>query len=191
MAGRYVFTPARQAALANARRARKRKSKRRYSSNPVARGQGKSGFQKNFVPYLRVNKRSQTAGFNAGSIVPGTGKRLVIGSYFRVENKGSKGAFDRAITRGANVAFPHGTTRGRVRKYVKNNVTITNPAIRANVGKHQARLSTSRGAGPTITLRRGKHKTPLSKSRAGVKKYDRRMKSIAGKKARPQRRSVS
>lgn len=191
MAGAYVFTPARRAALDKARKARKRKSKRLYSSNPITRGQGKSGFQKNFVPYLRVNKRSQTAGFNAGSIFPGTGKRLVVGSYVRVENTNRKGAIDKALAKAGNKTMPYGTSRGKVRKYFKENVTITNPTIRANVGKHQARLSTSRGAGPTITLRRGKHKTPLAKSRAGVKRYDKRMRSIAGKKARPQRRSVS
>lgn len=190
MAGAYVFTPARRAALDKARKKRKRNSKRLYSSNPVTRGQGKHGLAKNTIPYLRVNKRSQTGGFNAGTIIPGTGKRIVLGGYIRVENTNRKGAIDRALAKAGNKTMPYGTSRGKVRKYFKENVTITNPTIRANVGKHQARLSTSRGAGPTITLRRGKHKTPLAKSRAGVKKYDRRMKSIAGKKARPQRRSI-
>lgn len=190
MAGNYVFTPARRAALDKARKARKKKSRRIYSSNPVTRGQGKSGLLKNTVPYLRANKRSQTGGFNAGTILPGTGKRIVFGGYVRVENVNRKGAIDRALAKAGSKAMPYGTTRGKVRKYLKNNVTITNPAIRANVGKHQARLSTSRGAGPTITLRRGKHKTPLAKSRAGVKRYDQRMRSIAGKKAGRKRRSI-
>lgn len=190
MAGAYVFTPARRAALDKARKKRKRNSKRLYSSNPITRGQGKHGLAKNTIPYLRVNKRSQTGGFNTGTIIPGTGKRIVLGGYIRVENTNRKGAIDRALAKAGNKTMPYGTSRGKVRKYFKENVTITNPTIRANVGKHQARLSTSRGAGPTITLRRGKHKTPLAKSRAGVKKYDRRMKSIAGKKARPQRRSI-
>jgi hypothetical protein len=185
----YVFTPARAAALAKARRARKRKSKRLYGSNPVTRGVGKHGFTKNTVPYLRANKRSQTAGFNTGSILPGTGKRLVFGGYVRVENTNRKGAIDKALAKAGNKAMPYGTTRGKVRKYFKENVTITNPTIRANVGRHQARLGSSRGAGPTIILRRGKHKTPLTQTRKGVKKYDTRMRAIAGKKVvRPQRR---
>lgn len=190
MAGAYVFTPARRAALDKARKKRKRNSKWLYSSNPVTRGQGKHGLAKNTIPYLRVNKRSQTGGFNTGTIIPGTGKRIVLGGYIRVENTNRKGAIDRALAKAGNKTMPYGTSRGKVRKYFKENVTITNPTIRANVGKHQARLSTSRGAGPTITLRRGKHKTPLAKSRAGVKRYDKRMRTIAGKKARPQRRSI-
>lgn len=193
MARRRWGSPAQKAALAKARAvsatSRRRKAKRKYSTNPSARGVGVGGYKKNTVPYLRANKRSQTAGFNTGSIIPGTGKRLVIGGYVRVENTSSKGAIDRALAKAGNATMPYGTTRGKVRKYVKNNVQITNPAIRANFKGHQARLSSSRGAGPTITLRRGKHKTPLTKSRAGVKKYDKRMRAIAGKKAvRPQRR---
>lgn len=189
MAKPYVFTPARRLALDKARKARKRNSKRRYSTNKAARGIGRSGLVKNTVPYLRANKRSQTGGFNAGTIVPGTGKRIVFGGYVRLENVNRKGAIDRAIQKAGLKAMPYGTKRGKVRKYLRENVQITNPAIRANVGKHQARLSTSRGAGPTITLRRGKHKIPLAKSRAGVKKYDTRMRAIAGTPvSRPQRR---
>jgi hypothetical protein len=188
MAKRKWGSPAEKAALAKARKAsatsRRRKAKRKYSTNPEARGQGFRGYKKNTVPYLRANKRSQTAGFNTGSILPGTGKRLVLGGYIRIENRSNKGAIDKAIARAGNATMPYGTSRGKVRKYLKNNVQITNPAIRANVGKHQARLSTSRGAGPTVTLRRGKHKTPLTKSRQGVKRYDTRMRSIAGKKAK-------
>lgn len=189
MSRAYVFTPARAAALAKARKSRRRNSKRLYSSNPITRGQGKNGLIKNTVPYLRANKRSQTGGFNAGTILPGTGKRIVLGGYVRVENVNRKGAIDKALAKAGNAVAPYGTSRGKVRKYFKNNVQITNPAIRANVGKHQVRLSTSRGAGPTITLRRGKHKTPLTKTRAGVKRYDQRMRAIAGTKvSRPQRR---
>lgn len=193
MAGRYVQTPARLAAsranIAKARKARRRKSHRKYSTNPVARGQGKSGLIKNTVPYVRVNKRSQTGGFNAGTVIPGTGKRIVFGGYVRLENTSGKSGVDKLFGKAANAVAPYGSTRGKVRKYLRNNVQITNPAIRANVGGHQARLSTSRNAGPTITFRRGSHKTPLTASRNGVKAYDRRMRSIAGTKVgRPQRR---
>lgn len=197
--GPYVFTPARAAALAKGRKvsAQRRRGRARlsrgrsYSSNPVARGVGLAGVRKNFVPYFRVNKRSQTAGFNAGSIIPRTKKRIVIGSYIRVENTTRHGAIDRALGKTGNAVAPRGTKRGAVRKYFKENVSITNPAVRANVPGGQARLSTSRGAGPTIIYRRGKHKTPQTLSQKGVKKYDARMKAIAGqkvKKRRPQRR---
>lgn len=191
MAGHYEFTPARAAALAKARRARKRNSRRIYSSNPVTRGQGSAGFKKNFIPYARANKRSQTTGFNSGTIIPGTGKRIVLGGYVRVENVNRKGAIDKALMKAGNKAMPYGTKRGKVRKYFKENVTVTNPALRANVGKGQVRLSTSRGAGPTITVRRGHHKVPLAKSRAGVKRYDTRMRTIRKRKSRPQRRKLN
>src|ERR1044071_218260 len=95
----YVFTPARAASLAKARKARRRKSKRLYGSNPVTRGVGKSGLARNTVPYLRANKRSQTGGFNAGTILPGTGKRIVFGGYVRVENVNRKGAIDKALAK--------------------------------------------------------------------------------------------
>lgn len=188
MATKPWGSPAQVAALDKARRARKRKGKRHYSSDPVKRGQGSAGFKSNTVPYLRANKRSQTAGFNTGSILPSLGKRLVIGSYIRVENTNRKGAIDRALAAAGNKSMPYGTTRGKVRKYFKENVQITNPAVRANVGKHEARLSTSRGAGPTITFRRGNHKTPKATTRKGIKDYDARMRKITAKKARPQRR---
>lgn len=197
--GKYVFTPARRAALAKAQRisAERRRSRgrasrgKRYSSDPAKRGVGLSGARKNFVPYARVNKRSQTGGFNVGTILPGKKKRLVVGGYVRIENTGRTGGIDRALSKAGKKVAPHGTGRGRARKYLKENVTVTNPAVRARVPGGQARLSTSRGAGPTITYRRGSHKTPQKLSQRGVKKYDQHMKAIAGrkvKKSRPQRR---
>ena len=90
----YVFTPARQKAWRKAVEAsakkrsgmRRNPRRRRYSSDPVKRGQGRSGLTKNFTPYVRVNKRSQTLGFNTGTVIPGTGKRLAFGNYIRLES---------------------------------------------------------------------------------------------------------
>ena len=193
----YVFTPARRAALAKARAAsararhsRARKHKR-YSSNPVKRGVGFTGLRKNTIPYARVNQRSQTVGVNAGTIIPFTKKRISFGAYARLENTTRKGAVNKALSKAGRSVAPHGTKRGAVRNYLKNNVIIQNPAIRAAVPHGEVRLGTSRGAGPTLIVRRRKHQTPLKTSRSGVRKYDKQMRSIAGKKAkrpRPQRR---
>lgn len=200
--GVYVFTPARQAALAKGRvvSARNRKGRKRVSRGKVytfdhsKRGQGVAGLKKNATPYARVNKHSQTTGFNAGTVIPGTKKRIVIGGYVRIENTSRHGSIDKALGRAANLVAPRGSSRGKVRSYLRNNVTVTNPAVRANIpgAGSQVRLSTSRGAGPTLTVRRGMHKTPQKKSFAGVKKYDQRMRQVAARKSahkpRPQHR---
>lgn len=184
----YVFTPARRAALAKAREIRSQKAKGRrkykakgrrriYSSNPVARGIGVSGARKNFVPYARVNQRSQTAGYNVGTVIPGTGKRVVTGSYIRLENIKRGGV----ITSALNSKISKGSLLGKGRKYFNENVTVTNPAVRANVGRNQVRLGTSRSGGLTLTARRGKHKVPQKLSQKGIKEYDLRMKKIQTK----------
>ena len=193
--GAYVFTPARRAALSRARaasaRARKGRSRRHFTSDPVKRGVGVAGLKKNTIPYARVNKRSQTVGVNAGTIIPFTKKRIAFGGYVRLENTGRKGAIDRALSKAGNSVAPRGTTRGKVRNYLATSVEIKNPAIRAAIPHGEVRLGTSRGAGPTFIVRRRKHGAPFKKSRAGVRKYDTRMRAIAGKKTkkpRPQRR---
>lgn len=195
MAKGYVFTPARRAALAKAQSvsAAKRKGKRkpgtrrRYTSNIAKRGSGFGGLKVNFVPYVRANKRSQTGGFNAGTHLPGTGKRVVLGGYVRIENTSRKGAIDAALARSGNIVAPRGTKRGSVRGYLKNNVTFKNPGIRANVRGHTVSLGTSRGAGPTIILRRGRKPTPIRKSRAGIQRFDKNVNQRVGK-TRMQRR---
>lgn len=198
----YKFTPGRARALAKARaisarnrsRAKRAGNKLTYGKRPVGLG----GLKNNFIPYTRVNKNSQTAGFNAGSIVPGTRKRVVIGAYVRVERTSrSGGLVDRAIGKitHSKLIAPAGTRRGRAREYLSGNVTVTNPAVRFNAPNKnvQVRLGSSRLAGPTVIVRRGKHKTPLVKSKSGIKKYDSRMKTIKktrakNKRRRPQRR---
>jgi len=203
----YVFTPSRKAALdkaravrsANAKNKRKAKagsSRRLYSSNPITRGQGISGAKKNFIPYARVNQRSQTAGFNVGTIIPGTGKRVVSGGYIRLENVKKGGV----ITNALNSHVPKGSLLGKGRKYFNENVTVTKPALRADVGGSQVRLGTSRSGGATVTVRRGRHKVPAKNSRKGMKEFDIAMHKIrtrdlkrarlARRELKPRRRGV-
>lgn len=195
----YVFTPARQAAwrkavaasAAKRRGTRRPRARRRYSSNPVKRGQGYTGLRKNFTPYVRLNKRSQTIGYNTGTVIPGTGKRIAFGNYVRLESTNKRNnpvdrAFDKVSSRFATSGKP-----AAVKRYFRDNVEIKNPAVRANIPGGQLRLGTSRGGGMTLIARRGKHKALERKARSGVRKYDTRMKTIAGLKARkprPQRR---
>ena len=192
MARKPWGSPAQKAALNKARkvaaarkRSRPKKSKRYRNGTPADRGINVPGLKKNFIPYARVNKRSQTVGYNAGTVIGGTNKRIVVGSYVRLENIHKKGAIDKAFGKGAEFIAPKGSKRGAVRSYLKQNVTVTNPAVRAKVpGFGEARLSTSRGGGPTITVRRGHHKTPLRASRAGIKKFDGRTSIIERQRKR-------
>lgn len=151
---------------------------------------------KTLIPYARVNKRSQTVGYNVGAKLPGTGKRIVTGSYVRIENVKRTTATDRFVAKGVNKIAPPHTKAGKALGAIKTNVSINNPSVRAKVGGHQVRLGTSRGAGPTVIIRRGKHKTPQVKSKKGVQAYDTRMRTVAGQKAagikkRPQRRKAA
>lgn len=163
-------------------------SKPRKATGSVNRNSG-------FVPYARVNKRSQTAGFNRGAKIT-KHHRLVVGGYARIESTRRNTATDKVAGKLAGRVIPAHTRRGKVARAFKNNFSVNNPALRATRGKYQARLSTSRGAGPTVVIRRGKHKTSKAKSAAGIKAYDTRMRAISGKKAagvrkRPQRRKAA
>lgn len=186
MARRHVMTPARRAALRKAQLASAKKrrgkggSKRRYGQTRN-RPTGLAGLARTTTPYARVNKRSQTVGFNSGTIIPFTGKRVAFGSYLRLESTTKSTATDRAINALGGSS--------KVGKFIRNNVSVSTPAVRLNAGRAQFRLGTSRGAGPTLVLRRGSHKTPQAASQRGVKKYETRMNTIAKtKKRRPQRR---
>lgn len=203
--GHYVFTPARAKALAKAReKARlaniargqmtKRRSRRHYSGSHQNRGQGMAGLKKNFVPYARVNKSSGTGGFNAGTIIPGTGKRIVFGGYSRIESTNKVTAIDRMVSKHASRLMPAGTKRGGVRNFWNKNVFFDNPTVRANVGGAQVRLGTSRRGGPTIIVRKGRHKVVEMKTYSGTKRYNKRMRTVqnarvrTSKKPRRQRR---
>lgn len=187
MARRHIMTPARRAALRKAQlaSAKKRKGKGRKTrvyGQLKNRPTGLAGLARTTTPYARVNKRSQTIGFNSGTIIPFTGKRIAFGSYLRLESTSKSTSTDRAIAAlGGN---------SRAGKFLRNNVSISTPAVRANAGNAQFRLGTSRGAGPTLVVRRGSHKTPQIASQRGVRKYETRMSTIAKskKKSRAQRR---
>ena len=176
---------------AERRRLRKAARNRGHASKPANRGIGKAGFKANFVPYARVNKHSVTIGHNTGAIIPGTNKHAVTGGYFRIENTHKKGAIDKQIDRALKRLAPKGTRRAKVRQYIKKNVTFTNPALRANAGNVEARLSTSRGVGPTIVVRRGKHKVSPQASRKAIKRYDTHARKLNKRRQvqpRPERR---
>lgn len=167
---------------------------------PKGRGSGFSGLRANTIPYARVNKRGATVGVNAGTIIPGTSKRVVFGGYGRIESFRGKTALDRAATKTLGALAPSGSRRHRGVALLRRNIKLNKPAHRvtlasASVGRGaQIRVGTSRKSGPTVVVRRGTHRVPVSKSKTGVKQYDRRMSTIAGrrtkvKKPRPQRRN--
>ena len=195
----HVMTPRRRAALRKAQIAAA-KSRKRYRMTrnkgraPKAfnRGQGFMGLAKNTIPYVRVNKRSQTTGFNAGTIIPGTGKRVVIGGYSRLENTHRHNALDTMLGNFASKIAPKNSRTRTVMNYFKKNVSVTNPALRARVGGAEVRLGTSRGAGPTIIVRRGRHSVSQNGSMKAIKRFDtqaRKLKARRASKPRRQRRN--
>lgn len=147
------------------------------------RGYGWKGAKQNFRPKIRVNKRGQTVLLNTGTFVA-PHHRIAVGTYARLEDTRKVTPVDRFTAKGVKKAFPKGTRRGRAYKVFRESVRFSNPAVRAQRWGVQARLGTSRYGGPTLIVQKGAHKTPWDKSRAGVQKYDRRMKAIAGEKAK-------
>lgn len=196
MARRHVMTPRRKAALRKAQLASAKKRRKGVSGKRKVYGQtknrptGLSGLARTTTPYVRVNKRSQTVGFNSGTVIPFTNKRIAFGSYFRLESTTRRTATDRAIAKAVSSVAPKGSKRGKAAGFLKNNVHVTTPAVRVSAGKAQVRLGTSRGAGPTVIIRRGSHKTGQIASQRGVSNYQSRMRTIqkSKKKSRTQRR---
>ena len=203
-AGNAAFRAGSKAVVGTGRKSKRkpaRPRKKGASDTPVSgarlRGTGIKGLKKNTIPYARVNKRSQTIGVNAGTIIPGTKKRIVVGGYARLESTTRHTTADKVAGNISKAVLPKGTRRGKVAGYLKKNLAVNNPAIRGTTpGGNQVRLGTSRGAGPTVIVRRGRHKTSQQKSASGIKRYDTRMRAISGKKAstkkaRPQRRKAA
>lgn len=186
----------RKAQIASLKSARRRRLSRNRGRAPKAanRGVGLTGLKKNFIPYVRVNKNSQTIGFNAGTIRKSGRSRVVYGVYRRVEAVDKKNnPVDKTFKAISNQLAPKNTRRGRARAYVKKNVVITNPALRVAVGSGEARLSTSRRAGPTIVVRKGSHNKSINASRKSIKRYDTQMRKVKARKQskpRPQRRKA-
>lgn len=189
-------------AIEGTRPKRKKKAKPGYRVTPSnsgkGRGSGIKGLTKNTVPYARVNKRSSTIGVNTGTIIPGTKKRVVAGGYVKFESINRQTKVDVLGKRVSGRIAPTGSRRGKIAGWAKKNVKIKNPALRVALPHGaEARLSTSRRSGKTVVVRRGQHKVSVKRSRAGVQRYDKRMATIAGRKAkskasrkksRPQRR---
>jgi hypothetical protein len=186
-----------KAQLASIKSARRRRLSRNRGRAPKAgnRGVGLAGLKQNFTPYIRVNKNSQTVGFNSGTIRKSGRSRVVYGVYRRVEAVDKKNnPVDKTFRAISNQLAPKNTRRGKARAYVKKNVVITNPALRVAVGSGEARLSTSRRAGPTIVVRKGSHNKSLSASRKSIKRYDTQMRKVKARKQskpRPQRRNAN
>ena len=205
--GKWISTGASRARRAARSKSNKRKYKSRYKK-PMPkridraaarrqRGVGVSGLKQNTIPYLRVSKKSATAGFNSGTFIPGTNKRIVIGNYARIETVNKASKVDALASKIGRKIAPKGTRRALIGQHIKKNAKLDNPAIRyATPGTSsregiQARLGTSRKAGPTLIVRRGTHKRTQAQSKAGIKTYNKRMSTIQGKKVskpRPTRR---
>lgn len=187
----------RKAQLASVRSRRRKRAMRNRGKAPRKenRGVGFAGIKVNFVPYIRVNKRSQTVGYNTGAYIKGTNSRFVTGQYIRREYGNKKdNPIDQTLRKAGLKVAPKNTTRRKAVNYFKKNVVITNPAIRATIGGSQARLSTSRNAGPTVVLRRGKHKVSRQASVRAIKRYDTHARKLNAKrqsKPRPQRRKAN
>src|SRR4029077_9660855 len=118
------------------------------------RGKGLSGLKRNTVPYTRINKRGSTIGVNAGTIIPGTRKRIVLGGYGRIETMNKHTAVDRAIAGRKARLIPRATKRarvaGRAHSFLSAHGLTKNPALRVNIAGSQAQLGTSRMGGPTV-----------------------------------------
>ena len=207
--GRWIATGARRTTRAARSKANKRAfagSKARRNRAPIKidrsasrrqRGVGVSGLKKNFIPYARVSKKSTTIGANTGTFIPGTNKRVVFGNYARIETVNRKSKVDVMASKALKKIAPEGTKRAAIGEHIRKNAKFSNPAIRyATPGTSsregvQVRLGTSRKAGPTLIVRRGVHKRTRAESKSGIAQYDKRMKTLQGKKVskpRPTRR---
>ena len=161
------------------------------------RGVGVSGLKNNFTPQVRISKKSVTIGANTGTYIPGTNKRIVLGHYARIESTNKSGRVDKLTAKVAGKITPEGSKRAALAKHIRKNVKLDNPAIRYAIqGKQggrgiEARLSTSRSAGPSLIVRRGGHNPTVEQSKSGIRKYDKRMATLSGRKVskpRPTRR---
>jgi hypothetical protein len=158
-----------------------------------SRGTGLSGLKRNTVPYARANVRGTTVGVNAGTIIPGTSKRIVLGGYGRIETARKQTRIESSIAGKKAKMIPTGSKRAKAYNLARRHRLIpSKPATRINIAGSQARLGTSRKGGPTVIVRRGGHKVSTAASKKGIQRYDKRMSTIAGKKVkkpRPQRRN--
>lgn len=154
------------------------------------------------VPYARVGVRSQSAGVNAGANI--TPKfRVSAGAYVRVERrqqtgleKKIKSADKAAINKITKAISPTRSVDPYIEKALqKSRRKIVNKTIggQKKIGTGaSARLTTSQGGLPSLTVRRGMSKVPTARRRKAIDDYNAAMqRSLKGnktKKPRPQRR---
>ena len=191
-----------------------------YAQNKsAARGAGFTGLKKNTVPYARVSTGGTTVGINAGTIIPGSGRRVVAGGYFKLESatqyKRQKFASDLLLTRqltkmavrkgigGKNGLGPIATKymsraeRAGVRAGPKAlSDTLAGHRMDIAGGKAQVRFTSTRKYNPTITIRRGRHKTSSNLSQKGTVTFNKHIEALnrkrdRGYKPRPQRRKAA
>lgn len=215
--GKWISTGAKKAVRrATRKKANKRayqKSKIRYkrsewraslkidkAASRQIRGTGITGAKRNFIPYVRVNKRSATVGANTGAFIPGSNRRVVVGAYTRLETTNKETKLDRIAGRAAKKLAPKGSKRAAIGKHLRKNVSMDKAAklrygspLSSSTRGIEARLGTSRKGGPTLIVRKGQHKIAVADSVRGVKKYNTRMTTVQSKrekakKKRPSRR---
>lgn len=176
-----------------------------YKNNP-RRGVGLRGLARNTVPYARFSTSGTTVGVNAGTILPGRRRRIVVGGYARVEHVdmykrqvaasaalNTKGAFNRAWnTLGLNEVPAAVRMRKAAKRQVPKTVSDVMAGTRVTAGPAQVRFTSSRKYNPTITVRRGRHKVAYRTSAKGIRAYNKHFERLDRKKAmkkpRPQRR---
>lgn len=159
-----------------------------------ARGVGLAGLRKNIIPHARISKRSTTVGANTGSFVPFSNKRIAIGGYARIESVAKDTIVDKIVGKLA----PKGSLRKRVGGYLysgaMSDVKGKRIATPMAFGRHgaEARIGTSRSAGPTLIFRKGVHKSSTPKTaKSGIEKYDKRMAAIQGKRVKEKKPRAS
>lgn len=171
----HVMTPARKAALKKAQAAAIR-SRRRYrlSKNrghaPKAsnRGIGVSGLKKEFHAIRSRQQAQPNYRLQCRNDHSWDGQAHRLWRVQSCRDTHRHNSLDMMIDRATSSIAPKGSRQRNAMKFLKKNVAVSNPTIRAKIGGAEVRLGTSRGAGPTIIVRRGRHKIsqmlPISRS---------------------------
>jgi hypothetical protein len=174
--------------------------------NAHKRGVGLVGLKKNTVPYARLSTAGTTVGFNAGTILPGSRRRVVFGAYGRIEHEDmyarQKIASNVLISKSlagtiANRLMGGGATGRRATQYMTRaqraiirqgpkGLTEVLAGKRMDVagGRVQARFTSTRKYNPTVTVRRGRHKVSPNLSHKGSVSYARHIEVLNQRKDR-------
>lgn len=157
------------------------------------------------VPYARASLRSQTVGVNSG-VNLSDHRRLSAGFYVRVERRSQSDlekkikATDRKVVHKITRKIsPHREADPYVEKAIKKaRQKVVNKTLGGQKrvgGNAYARLTTTQGGLPSVSVRKGMAKVPASKRRKAIDDYNARMstalKGNRVKKPRPQRRTAA